>query len=468
MSQFNLDDTIAAIASPPGPAMRGIVRLSGPNACSTATTGFTPADGFPADRLLSRSTSTTATTTTTSASSAFAVEGTYRVAGFERDLPARLLLWPGASSYTGQPSAEIHTLGNPSVLQLVLSHVLVLGARLAEPGEFTLRAFLSGRIDLTEAEAVLGVIQARNAQQLDVALEQLAGGLSRPLTALRERLIDLLAHLEATLDFTEEPDVDELGARLLAAELERGNQELMALSMTLQARNRADGAPRVVLLGPPNVGKSLLFNTLLGGEHAIVSPVAGTTRDYLSGRCRCDGMDVEVIDTAGLDANLAVDELEALAQSRGLAQAGVADLILWCQSADVARLKPPLVDCPILIIWTKSDHDLPDSEPGPGTIATSALSGEGIDTLRHAIATTLRSRLGDGGAVLGTAARCGESLLAASSALNAASTTLQQRLGDDLVALDLRLAIDELGKVVGEIVTEDLLDRIFSRFCIGK
>ena len=201
-----------------------------------------------------------------------------------------LALWPAPRTYTGQDVAEIHLVGSAPLVSLVLAHCLARGARHAEPGEFTLRAFLSGRIDLTRAEAVLGVIEAANPAQLDAALEQLAGGLSGPILALRDRLLDLVAHLEANLDFTEEPDVDPLG---------RGGPGRGARPTRPPSSARWPGGstiasgpraiPRVVLVGPPNAGKSRLFNALLGRDRAIVSPQAGTTRDYLAGCATATG-----------------------------------------------------------------------------------------------------------------------------------------------------------------------------------
>ena len=211
-------------------------------------------------------------------------------------------LWPGPRTYTGQPLAEIHATGSPPLLRQILAHCLARGARLAEPGEFTLRAFLSGRIDLTQSEAVLGVIDARSPAQLDAALRQLAGGLASPIAGLRDRLADVLAHLEANLDFAEEPDVDPLGREALADSLDEAAAEVDRLADRLRGRDRADGRPRVVLVGPPNAGKSRLFNALLGLDRAIVSPVAGTTRDYLEAPCDCDGLAVDLVDTAGLEA----------------------------------------------------------------------------------------------------------------------------------------------------------------------
>jgi tRNA modification GTPase len=450
---LDTNDTIAAIATPLGPAARGIVRMSGAKAIEIALDDFTPEveSRLPVRRAVAR-------------------VGTLRIDGLRPQLPATVALWPAPRSYTGQNIAEIHVVGSAPLLSLVLAHCLGRGARPAEPGEFTLRAFLSGRIDLTRAEAVLGVIDAQNPAQLEAALEQLAGGLSTPIVAVRDRLLDMLAHLEANLDFTEEPDVDPLGRAALLSELDLFVAELTALETSLSDRDRSDAVPRVVLVGLPNVGKSRLFNGLLGTDQAIVSPQAGTTRDYLTARCDCDGLTIELVDTAGTEARS--DGITAQAQTFRAREAASADLLLTCRTAGIPDAQQPALGqhCPRVSVWTKGDEALPDpddlGETGP--IVTSAATGVGIGELRSAIAQTLRGQAGEGIVPQGTSARCRDSFHRAIAAIRAATDTLGRGGGDELVAIDLRLAVDELGKVVGLQVTDDILDRIFRRFCIGK
>jgi len=523
LTRLDPDDTIAAIASPEGPGLRGLVRLTGPEAWAVALSAFEP-DGGP--DLPTRPELR---------------PGRLRVEGMRALLPVAVGIWPGPRTYTGQPLAEIHAPGSPPILRQLLSHCLARGARLAEPGEFTLRAFLSGRIDLTQSEAVLGVIDARTPGQLDAALRQLAGGLAGPIAGLRDRLADVLAHLEANLDFADEPDVDPIGREALAASLEGAAAEVDALAERLRGRDRPTGRPRVVLVGPPNAGKSRLFNALLGGgERAIVSPVAGTTRDYLEAPCDCDGLAVDLVDTAGIEA--ALGAIEGRAQAASGEQSAVADLLLDCRSADSDPLRPDALPTgpARLVVWTKADvaapgviprptlphpnppprggrgpekavlppflaspssgrggpedaaessplapsplagegwgggwsshHRQPSEEPSaPADLhPTSASTGEGVAALRLAIARAIRSKAGDADLPAGTAARCGDGLARAGLSLRQAAETLRLGAGDEFVAVDLRQALDDLGQVVGAVVTDDLLDRIFRRFCIGK
>jgi tRNA modification GTPase len=358
--------------------------------------------------------------------------------------------------------AEIHTVGSPPVLDCVLAHCLALGARPAEPGEFTLRAFLSGRIDLTRAEAVLSVIDARTPSQLAAALQQLAGGLSSSIDALRDRLLDLLAHVEAGLDFVDEEDVDEIARDSLAGQLATASADVAAIAAQLGGRDRPSDCPRVVLAGPPNAGKSRLFNALVGESDALVSPVAGTTRDYLSRRVLADGIEIELVDTAGFGS--AANSIETAALAVGARQATDADLLIRCHATDSATVEIPVANRQTLDVWTKSDL----ATPAAGWPATSAERGEGIDELKSKIASILRRQALDSDPLSATGARCRDGLERASEGLRLAAERLQLGGGEELVAIDLRQSIDELGRVVGAVVTDDILDRIFQRFCIGK
>jgi tRNA modification GTPase len=350
----------------------------------------------------------------------------------------------------------------------MLTDCLARGARLAEPGEFTLRAFLAGRIDLTQAEAVLGVIEARHPAQLQAALRQLAGGLSDPIRDLRGRLLDLVAHLEATLDFVEEPDVDAIGRSALASELAREAGWVAALARQFAERDRPERWPKVVLAGAPNVGKSRLFNALTGNGRALVAEHAGTTRDYLTARCHCAGLVVELIDTAGAAAAVTGDAIMAAAKERRDEQMAAADLILLCRSPDQDLPDGLLADPegPALRVWTQADRAGPGE---PDWIATSALTGAGLDALRQAIADRLHTgRPAEGEAAAMSGARCRESLTEASQALESAARAVAGGVPEDLISLDVQAAVDALGAVLGLVVSDDILDRIFSRFCIGK
>jgi len=444
---FDPTDTIAAVASPPGPGLRGLVRLAGPSAWAIALAGFDEDGGAGAPERAELRT------------------GRLKVDGSSRSLPASIALWPAPRTYTRQPLAEIHTVGSPPLLQLVLAHCLGRGARPAQPGEFTLRAFLSGRIDLTRAEAVLDVIEARSPAPLEAALERLAGGLAGPVAGLRDRLLDVLAHLEAGLDFVEEADVEALARRSLAGELAQAGTVLAGLADRLASRDRADERPRVALVGPPNAGKSRLFNALLGVSRALVSPQAGTTRDYVSAPCACDGLSVELIDTAGIEP--AETPIATRAQAFREAQALAADLLLVCLSADTNPAQPREPDPREILVWTKSDLATPPSSNFV-VLPTSSQTGAGLQALKTEIATRLNLLADEASSQSTMGARCRDHLLRARESVDSAAMALEVGHGEELIAIDLRLAVDELGKVVGAVVTDDILDRIFRRFCIGK
>jgi tRNA modification GTPase len=448
------DDTIAAIASAPSGAARGIVRLSGPRAADILASCFRP--NSPDEPLPTR---------------ASAVRGKIVIGGEQRrDLPVDLYYWPTARSYTREIAAELHTFGSPPLVAAVLATMCAAGARLAEPGEFTLRAFLAGRIDLTQAEAVMAVVDAHGQRQFQHALEQLAGGLARPLARLRESLLELLADVEAGLDFAEE-DLEFVTRDQIAHALAAAAAVVAQTSTQLVERRRHDQLPRVVLVGWPNVGKSSLFNALAGSD-ALVSDTPGTTRDYLTATLTLDRSECRLIDTAGHDPSGKPGEIRRFAQQMTASETEACDVQLLCLDAT----RPPnsweqaeLAANPAterLVVWTKCDQPHIRLLP-PGAIATSARTSAGLDQLRGQLAETLVA-LEPGESAGLTAQRCGESLRAASEALARAVELNATGAGEELLAAELRAALGELGKVAGTVYTDDILDRIFSRFCIGK
>lgn len=454
---WDVDDTIAAIASAPGGALRGIVRLSGPRVVDC----ILPCFGSPRDVNLAE------------LRHSEVVTGTLRLPSPLHDVPCDVLLWPTGRSYTRQPSAELHTIGSPPILDAALRAVCSAGARLAQPGEFTLRAFLAGRLDLTQAEAVLGVIDAKGQQQLAVALEQLAGGLAAPLNGLRDRLLDLLAHLEAGLDFVEE-DIEFVTADELEHALGQAGDEIERIAARMTARGETAPEARVVLIGWPNVGKSSLFNALIGGEGAIVSDVAGTTRDYVCVRHTIAEVACLLIDTAGVQPFGPIADIAAEAQTMTSEQQQQAALQLFC--LDATRRLNPWERAALaaddsshrIVVVTKIDAGESTDFTGPA-IRTSSQTHAGLDELRHEIRRRVLEQEGGVSSVVGsTAVRCGESLRLAHAGLERARQLVTSGFGDELVAAELRGALDELGKVVGVVYTDDILDRVFSRFCIGK
>ena len=452
---MNVDDTIAAIASAPGGADRGIVRLSGPQVVACLAACFRSGSSLEPAAVRAPS----------------VLSGRLSLGDPLGDVACDLYLWPGRRSYTRQPVAELHTIGSPPVLQAALRAVCQAGARLAEPGEFTLRAFLAGRLDLTQAEAVLAVIDAHSQTEFDVALRQLAGGLAGPLQRLRDRLLDLLAHVEAGLDFVDE-DMEFIAAADLRRQLDEASDEITRLASQVSSRGHADEQFHVVLMGWPNVGKSSLMNALLGEPAALVSPHAGTTRDYLTRSANINSLDCRLVDTAGWETGAGGPVAEA-AQALAAQQTDQAHVQLFCLDAtrhlnawERETLAAPSCASRILVL-TKTDG-LRSTDLHLDAVETSSLTGAGIAELRQAIYQCITDGLSNTDVVASTAIRCGESLRKAASAVQCAQQAAAAAAGEEVVAAELRLALDDLAQVVGAVCAEDILDRIFSRFCIGK
>lgn len=447
-------DTIAAIASPPGGAARGIVRVSGPDAVACVERCFSTEDRQPLT-LVRRPT---------------AVSGMVRIRDVTANLPAVLYLWPSSRSYTRQPTAELHTLGSPPLLDALLADLCSRGARLAQPGEFTLRAFLAGRIDLTQAEGVLGVIDARERQQLDIALEQLSGGIATPLTQARTDLLELLAHLEAGLDFIEE-DIEFISRDELCRQVGVIQTQIERLALRMQSRGEATDVIRAVLVGAPNVGKSSLYNALTG-RGALVSDQAGTTRDYLVARLDLGGIVCDLVDTAGV-GTVTDDRLQIAAVAATGRQRQQAEIEILCLDSTRAMTTQELMSLcepatsERIIVLTKADQprrvDCID-----GAIETSSHNGAGLDQLRARLCDIGRTGTLNSLVVASTAVRCRDSLRQAADAAGRAQQLAITGSGEELIAAELRIVLNLLGEVTGAVCSDDILDRIFSRFCIGK
>jgi len=454
------DDTIAAIATAvaAGQGSVAIVRISGPAALAIAHRLFHAPGHQPweSHRVLS----------------GHVIEP----ASGEWLDEALLLLMQAPRSFTREDVVELHCHGGLIAVQRVLEQVLAAGARRALPGEFSQRAFLNGRLDLTQAEAIGELITARSRRAAQLALAGLDGGLARRIGALRERLLDQLAELEARVDF--EDDLPPLDGGAVAAELEAVRQDLLALvAEAAQGRVLREGL-KVAIIGRPNVGKSSLLNALSRSERAIVTDRPGTTRDLIESELVLQGVPLTLLDTAGIRPT--DDPVERLGIERSHQAMATADVLLllidlaegWTEADRQLRSRLP-ERIPLLLVGTK--EDLAGVEPGgkaldgpdPIDVAISAITGSGLE----ALATALLGRCGtslDPGLVVALNGRQRELAATAAASLAASLEAAARGLPWDFWTIDLRAAARSLGEITGAEVSEAVLDRVFSRFCIGK
>lgn len=483
MLNWNTDDTICAIASGNGAGLRGIVRLSGPLAVEIAESISRPIRPDSSDSSSLRN--SPAAAIEYQASELYLGE---RLGWVEADT----YWWRTARSYTGQTAVEFHLLGSLPLLERLLVECCSRGARIAQPGEFTLRAFLAGRMDLSQAEAVLGVINARGEFELHRALDQLAGGLAKPIARIRADLINALAHLEAGLDFVDE-DIEFISAAELESLLRLSLSQIETLQKQIDSRNVSQGTPKIVLVGRPNAGKSSIFNALIQQETAIVSSQRGTTRDYVAAALQWATMDMELVDTAGLDDSLH-SEIDVESQARTRRQVEEAAVVIhvidgtddvdselallrsstasvdWSRKLIVIN-KVDVVEAELVEDWREGIHSQFARGAEVACCFVSAMAKTGINELKDKVAERIERLTGDEGLGMlpSTAQRCKDSLQRCADALaGAIQMTKEGYVREELVAAEIRLAMEELGWIAGEVYTDDLLDRIFSQFCIGK
>ena len=459
MSAFQTD-TIAAIATA-SPGAIGIVRLSGPQAIAAAAAVFSAADGRPLEAHTPRT----------------LIYGS--LVDSRGELIDRVLctISRGPASYTGEDTAELQCHGSPMVLQLALEALFGQGVRQARPGEFTQRAFLNGRMDLAQAEAVVDLIDAQTREGVCQSAGQLAGALSRRVDQIYAGLVDLMAHFHAVLDYPDE-DIDPFKQEQMSRSMEDAAQQLNALLATYKRGQSLVGGVPCAIAGRPNAGKSSLLNVLLGYERAIVTDVPGTTRDTVEERVRLGGALLRLIDTAGL--RLSEDPVERLGVERTRAAMEQAQLILYlCDRSqsmteeDVALVEQAMACAPTILVWNKAD--LPDRArssvqlpQGLCQVEISAKCAQGLEELERAVAERLPvGRDGELGTLL-TNARQADAAKRALQAVELAQQGLAAGYTPDAVLVDVETALSALGELTGRSVRQDITQRIFERFCVGK
>ena len=456
-------DTIAAVATPAGPGAIGILRLSGPEAVSAASAAFRAADGRPLEAhpprrliygdLLDR-------------------EG----AVIDKVLATYTR---GPASYTGEDTAELHCHGAPMVLSLGLESLFSHGARQARPGEFTRRAFLNGRLDLVQAEAVGDLLEASSREGARHAAGQLSGALSRRIGGIYSALVDVMAHFHAVLDYPDE-DIDPFRESELEVVLSRQAAQLRALLATCRRGSQILHGLRCAIVGRPNAGKSSLLNALVGFDRAIVTNIPGTTRDTVEERAELGGVTLRLIDTAGLwDSD---DPIEQLGVERSRAAMDEAALVLLVvdgtekptqEDADLARTIAE-AGKPFILVRSKRDlagehaDELEALSQGAPTVSLSARTGEGLEELGQAVAALFPQGSEDKAGELITNARQAEAAGRALNCVVRANQALSDGVTPDALLTDVEEALEALGELTGQSVREDVTDRIFSKFCVGK
>lgn len=464
MSRFTeKGKTFAAIATAMSPGSIGIIRISGPESFEAIQKIFKPAHAARFSKM---------ETHTVHYGHILSENGTVID-------EVMVLLMRGPKSFTAEDTVEIDTHGGILVTQQVFERVLSTGVRVAEPGEFTKQAFLNGRVDLSEAEAVMDLINSKNAFAASAALSQLQGSVKNKIQSMREDILDAVAYIEAALDDPEHISLDGYTAQLKA------KLEPMKTSIDRMLETYKDGAVlkegvKTVLLGKPNAGKSSLLNALLGRERAIVTDIAGTTRDTLSEQVNIGGIGFEFTDTAGIRETQ--DVVETIGVERSISQAQEADLLLFVADASLPldendrRILQILKEKKSLVLYNKTDltpqltiEELKEYCAPETILPVSAKTGEGMDAIKNRLVEMFRAgELLYNDEVLITNARHKEALENARGSLLQALEGISEDVSEDFLTIDLLDAYEALGRITGETLDDDVADRIFEKFCMGK
>ncbi|HSF10278.1 MAG TPA: tRNA uridine-5-carboxymethylaminomethyl(34) synthesis GTPase MnmE [Nitrospirales bacterium] len=482
----SLDDTICAVATPMGEGGVGIVRVSGTHALPVASSILRLRSGKPLEQIKPYQLYL--------GQFVWNPRQSGKIVG--REIPSVLdevlvVTMRAPRSYTGEDVVEVHAHGGPVIVNAICEALTQAGARLAEPGEFTKRSFLNGRMDLTQAEGVLDTIRANSLQSLRMAQEHLQGRLSLVIQHQRDRLVKLVAHLEAGMDFVDD-DIQFIDQSELKHNTQEVLREILQLLESAEEGRMIREGIRTVIIGRPNVGKSSLLNGILGTNRAIVSHIPGTTRDVLEEAIMVEGVIIRLFDTAGLRETM--DELENEGMNRATQAIEEADVLIMAFDRSSTLNEKDLLfiekyhEKPCVMVLNKIDlpakfshEELQDivsqhkkisenSSVGEKRyVEVSALSGEGLDNLKKAIKSLAVGRQYEAGdSVLVSRLRHKILLRNAGEALKNALLAIDDGLSAECVALELRMALNSLGEIVGAITNEDILDQIFREFCIGK
>ena len=441
-------DTIVALSTPPGVAALAVIRLSGPESRALVSRLTELPPDWPPKHAVHRTLTHQGTTLD----------------------DAVLTFWRAPHSYTGEDTVEISCHGNPHIVESIVQACLTLGARAARPGEFTQRAFLNDKLSLTQAEGLLALLYAPTERALTSARAMKEGRLGHALETVRTELVDLLSHLEASLDFAEEGIEPAVGPEF-AARLEKVRDQIDRLIRTAPLGRILQEGALTVIMGEPNVGKSSLLNALLREDRAIVAPTPGTTRDLIEAPCNVRGLPLRLIDTAGQRDSTDPVEIEGNRRARALLPK--AQLLLHVIEAPepyaAAKIELP-ENIPSLLVANKSDLGRHASVPA-NAIFLSARTGEGLADLEAKIESALLAETGLAGesdTTLTINARQNATLQCAAQAIDRALVALRGSMGFEFVSIELRDALHRLAEVIGETDNEDILTRLFQNFCIGK
>lgn len=446
--------TIVAVSTPPGRGAIGIVRVSGPRSRTLVGRFFRSPTPY-MNRL--------------------ARPGVLVDEGRAEKVIDRVVVtvFEGPGSYTGEDVAEISAHGNPHLLESIVDRLVVAGARRAEPGEFTLRAVGNGKLDLVQAEAVRDFIGAQTDRQARTAMMQMDGALSRRVRPIRDGLVALVAEIEAGIDFAED-DIAPPPAAALIRRIDPLMESVHSIAGTFREGRVLSEGLRLAIVGRPNAGKSSVFNALSGEDRAIVTPVAGTTRDVLSETVEFDGIPVRLMDTAGIRES--DDAVEAIGIERARATLAAADLVVVVMDLSRSRdgsdaaLLESVEGRPYVIVLNKCDLAAAwEPDVFRNACVVSATRGTGIDGLRSRIVETFGvSASSEVDGLVVTNRRQHGALVEVEESLRRARTALGEDTPHEMVALDLYSALTAMGEITGEVTTDDILDRVFSTFCIGK